>query len=631
MALVSFQDVAKGYGMQTVLDGATFAVGVGERVGIVGPNGCGKTTVLRLMVGLELPDRGRVAVLPGTTIGYLPQEVSFGEEGSVLEVAMASVPRLVELQGELRRLEAAMGDATDADLESLTATYAERLEEFDGLGGYDFEARAKAVLAGLGFRGDELAKPTGVLSGGQRTRLCLARLLLQEPDLLCLDEPTNHLDIEACEWLEEYLSGWKGSVVVVSHDRYFLDRVVQKVVDLERAAAGGENPTLTYRGNYTAYVAQKELALQQQAEAYERQQEEIARLEAYIRRYKAGNRATMAKSREKALARIQRISRPQASRSIHFQVLPAGASGRIAIELRQATKAYGERVLFRDLNLVVERGDRVGLVGPNGAGKTTLLRVIFGEEELTSGSVVLGHNVSLGYLRQSQEDLGEENTVLDEILLAGDLDAGEARSLLARFLFRGEDVYKPVGSLSGGERSRLVLAKLMVASPNVLLLDEPTNHLDIPSRQALEDALRAYTGALVVASHDRYLLNALVSRIVQIAPAGVTVFEGGYEQFRAATAPKPAPQPSRRRTQGRLQRRPAPPKSESPAAKLKRLEDEIAQKEARLAELTQLLGSGDTYAGGGVQELLREYEELNARLPSLYSEWEALAELVPAS
>ncbi len=641
MALISLNSVRKSFGGFDVLDEVTFTIGASEKVALVGPNGSGKTTILRMIVGQDDADSGTVQVIGGTSIGFMPQDSELTGGGDLVEEVSNATTEIKHLERELRRLESAMsaGDTASSggrgsvraddpaarteprppddavhEMEALIAEYGEVQHEFERLGGYAFDAEVKSTLSGLGLGPEHWEKPVTVLSGGQKTRAALAKLLLQKPDVLLLDEPTNHLDIEACEWLEEFLQDFSGAVFVVSHDRYFLDRVVTKVVDLH------EGFTRSYPGNYTAYARQKEEVLRQQAESYDRQQAEIAKLTDFISRYHAGQRHREAKSRGRTLDKMVRVRKPRMeSEKIHVRLDAGSSSGHIVLDLQDVAKGFDGKTLFTGLNLLVENGDRIGLVGPNGSGKTTLLRMILGDEEPSAGTVSIGYGVEMGYFAQDLAGLDPENTVLEELLESADLKPGEARNLLARFLFRGDDVFKSVARLSGGERNRLVLAKLMLQKPNLLLLDEPTNHLDIDSRQALDQALKEFAGTVILTSHDRYLLNSVATRIVEIANGASKVFEGNYDFFverarshRTRIRPaKKKPKPKPVATSG--------PKGPNAAD----YEREIEATEARLGELTDLLGRPETYADGAVAAATQaEYHEVASRIEQLYAEWE---------
>lgn len=616
MAAISLSSVRKSFGAFEVLDDVSFTLSAGEKIALVGPNGSGKTTILNLILGLDEPDSGQISVIPGTSIGYMSQDSRIEGRHALIEEVANSATDILHLEGELRRLEHAMSGEEGECLDGLLAEYGEAQAEFDRLGGYAFEAEIKSTLSGLGLGPEHWEKPVSVLSGGQKTRAALAKLLLQQPDVILLDEPTNHLDIEACEWLEEFLQDFSGAVLVVSHDRYFLDRVVTKVVDLH------ERSTRTYPGNYTAFSKQKEEFLRRQLKDFERQQEEIKKVEDFIRRYGAGQRAREAKGREKRINRAERLRKPKTEPDkIKLKLKSAARSGNIVMDLVGVGKAFDDKPLFKGLDLLVEAGDRIGLIGPNGAGKTTLLKMILEDEEISFGDIHMGHGVEIGYFDQHLDGLDPENTVIEEIIEAGDLTLGEARGMLAKFLFTGDDVFKKISALSGGERNRLVLAGLMLAKPNVLILDEPTNHLDIDSRQALDAALKDYDGTIILTSHDRYLLNSVVTRIVEVSGGAARVFEGNYEYFaERARALRPR----------RTKKKPKPAKKivqKKTGPSIADIELQIEDAEFRLKEVSGLLNDGDIYADAEKSAaLLAEYNALNARITGLYAEWEALSE-----
>jgi ATP-binding cassette subfamily F protein 3 len=620
MALITLSGVRKSFGAFQVLDEVTFTIGPSEKVALVGPNGSGKTTILRLIAGLDEPDTGLVQVLPGTSIGFMPQDSELTGGGTLVEEVSNASTEIKRLERELRRLESAMSAAQDRELDALLAEYGEVQHEFDRLGGYSFDAEVKSALSGLGLGPEHWEKRVEILSGGQKTRAALAKLLLQKPDVLLLDEPTNHLDIEACEWLEAFLQGFPGAALVVSHDRYLLDKVVTKVVDLH------EGCTKSYPGNYTSYAKQKEESVRQQLENFERQQEEIGKLEDFIQRYHAGQRHREARGRQKKLDKMARLRKPKMQTDkmkVRFDA--AMSSGHIVIDLRDLGKSWDETPLFSGLNLLVEKGDRIGLVGPNGSGKTTLLRMIVGDEEPSAGTLSLGYGVEIGYFAQEISGLDPVNTVLEEILDSADLTPHEARSLLARFLFTGDDVFKSVARLSGGEQNRLILAKLMLQRPNLLILDEPTNHLDIDARQSLDRALKDFEGTIILTTHDRYLLNSVANKIVELANGIGRVFEGNYDFFaervrtiRARPAKK-KPKPAAQKTHPTGPTRPAGPTASD-------IEQEIEAAESRLMELADLLGRPETYTDGSRAAAAQaEYHELSTRLEELYKDWEALS------
>ncbi len=642
MAVLRVENVTKGYGARVVLDGVSFAVGNGQKVALVGANGTGKSTLLKIMAGVEEPDTGEVSLAGGVRTGLLGQEPELRGEGTALEAVRGAFTEVLALEGRLRDLEREMAGAGESG--ALLAEYGRVLARYEAAGGYDVDYRARAALLGLGFREAELELPVAKLSGGQRSRAALARLLLTEPDLLLLDEPTNHLDLDALEWLEDTLTRFGGAVVVVSHDRYFLDRLAQHVLELEAGRV------TRYAGNYRAYEAARAARMEQLEEERERYQEEVHRLEDYVRRYRAGNRARQAKSRERRLERLLREAPPASPRTtpgLSLAFSPEGAPGRLVVEAEGLAKGYGGRVLFSQVSFRVERGARVGVVGPNGAGKTTLLRLLLGLEPPAAGRVRWGAGVVPGYLPQSREAPENGATVLEACLDAADeagreLTVGEARSLLARFLFRGDTVFQTVGSLSGGERARLALLRLVLSGANFLVLDEPTNHLDLPARRALEDAIAAFDGTVLLVSHDRRLLDAVCSHILVLDRASAVFVPGNYSAYRAwrdgkaPPAGRQEPEPARRG--GPACRRPSrrAPARSGPAvggdratgvqAELEQLEAEIAALEARRTELERVLADPATYRSGSGGDLVREYREVEVKLEAGYRRWETLVE-----
>jgi len=619
--------VTKYYGSDLVLSGVNVSVEERDHIGLVGRNGTGKTTLLRIMAGSLDYDSGSVMAAPGRTVGYLAQGLGYDSGNTLYEEMRGAFVRAFRIADEMRGLERQMADPEVAGSERLLDRVMQRYSrlstEFEICGGYDYDVRIRTTLFGLGFREDDLGRVIDTLSGGQKVRVALARMLCLAPDVLLLDEPTNHLDVDACEWLEGYLRSFAGAFVVVSHDRYFLEATTNKTWDLDGRTIA------EYPGNYTFFVAQKELARERQAEEYERQQELIHRLEEYVRRYKAGNRTTMAQSREKMLARIQRIEKPRESPSMKLGFGKSARTGRLAVVIDRVSKAFGERRLFDRVELAVQRGERLGIVGPNGSGKTTLLRIIAGDLAPDEGSVALGENVSVGVFWQDLRGLGEESTVLDEVYTMRDWTLGEARSWLARFLFRGDDVFKHVSVLSGGERNRLALAKLILSAPNVLLLDEPTNHLDIESRHALDQAVSEFDGTVICASHDRYFLDQVATSILEIADGRWRVYDGNYSYYRDKTAAEAAENASivgvpRAQNRTRIRPRNGPREASREAMREAGLiEAEIEQAEARLAAAEALLASEDLYSDGErARDVVIEHRAIMDELEKLYEAWE---------
>ena len=516
--ILSLSGVSYGYGTATILRGVTFHVEEGDRVGVVGVNGSGKTTLLSLISGDLTPDGGTVSVSRDRTIGILHQNDTFNVDSSVkdtvLEQMYATFPHLLRQEGRLREIESALKEETDgAKLEKLSAEFASLNAKFIDGGGLYFRSRCKSMLKGLGFGEEYHSLPISSLSGGQRTRLALAKILAAEPDIMLLDEPTNHLDTDTLLWLEEHLSSYKKSLLVVSHDRYFLDRVTNKTLDVE-------NGSVTMYGvPYSGFVEEKKKNKDNYRKKYELQQKEIARLEAFIENQRKWNRERniiAAESRMKAIDRMEKLERPAADpKKISFSIDSPGSSGNDVLEARELTMGFPEKTLFENLSFLLKKGDRMFISGPNGCGKSTLLRILMGELEPLSGTVVTGYNVRIGYYSQDNQGLDPDSTVLEEIWSAyPGLTQTKIRDTLAQFLFRGEDVEKKVAVLSGGERARLTLAKLILSKINLLILDEPTNHLDIDSREALEEALTGFDGTLICVSHDRYFVRRLATRFI---------------------------------------------------------------------------------------------------------------------
>ena len=515
--------LAKSFGVKEIFHDVSFEVRRGERAGLVGANGAGKTTLMRCLLGEEEADAGSVQLDDGAAIGYVEQQAAFGE-GTLYEEFRRAFADVIDLGEKKRALEKEIAAASS---EEKLALYGRVVDEFERLGGYSFESRIRRVAFGLGFTAEDFEKDVHHFSGGQRTRICLAKALLREPDFLFLDEPTNHLDIKMIEWLEDFLSEYAGGVIIISHDRFFLDRVATHILDL----SGG---TVTaYAGNYSYF--QKVHAERQKSllAAYEKQQEHIKRTEEYIRRYRAGIKAKQARGRESQLRRMERIVLPAEKASFSYFAFhpPAECADRVA-ELEDVTFAFGSRAVFSHLSLLVRKGDGIAIVGPNGAGKTTLLRVLLGELAAQTGRVKIGSRVKIGYFSQQHEGLNPENTLVGELNYDFGIAEDEARKYLGAFLFHGDEVFRRIGDLSGGEQARLAFLKLMLTGANFLVLDEPTNHLDIPAREAVEEALMAFPGTFVVVSHDRYFLDKVANTTAELAAGSLREYEGNYSYYR---------------------------------------------------------------------------------------------------
>jgi ATP-binding cassette subfamily F protein 3 len=683
MALVTLNDVTIMYSGRRVLDAASLSLHEGETVGLIGANGSGKTTLLRIIAGAVPPDSGRVDRRKDLRIGFMEQEpdlprsmqrsallrglrsdssspaeapalrssaTSAGEEEAELrragislhDAALSAFADLLETERRMRELEREIAEAEAHKRHDLLRQLGALQARFEHAGGYEHESRTEAALMGLGFTRDEFARPVSVLSGGERTRLVLARLLLRDADLLLLDEPTNHLDLAGIEWLETYLQKkFRGAALIVSHDRLFLDRTVTKVLDLDAGRVK------EYPGNYTQYAGQKALHRLEQTRQYQEQRAFIEKEEDFIRRYHAAQRGREARGRQKRLDRIERIAAPTHHKKIAVRFQPKRESGEICIRAEGLSKGYGELPLFRDLDLEIARGERVAIIGPNGSGKTTLLKILLGEVEPDGGTLYVGHNVSFGHLEQEPAGLNSDQTVL-EAIWARDRKQDEVavRSLLGRFLFSGDDaVGKRLRDLSGGERTRVALAGLMVDRPNALLLDEPTNHLDIASREALEAALESYGGTLIMVSHDRYFINRLAQKLLVLGPSdpespGRTGGAGGapklvlgnyetYERQRQESAALAQQTPPKPKKPGRSPSV-ASAKEGRPLSKnrLARLEGDISRMEAEKNRLEEELAKPELYSDPvKARETPRQYEKLCRELEALYREWTENAEM----
>ncbi|MBI1848478.1 MAG: ABC-F family ATP-binding cassette domain-containing protein [Candidatus Rokubacteria bacterium] len=541
--MLQLERVSKGYGGQTLFRDLSWRIGERERIGLVGPNGVGKTTLCRLLAGLEEPDEGRVSCPRAVTVGYLPQEVAGSTAGSVLAEALSGFSEVWALERELEDVGAALATAVPAQADALTARYGDLQHRFEARGGYRLESDAKAILGGLAFRSADFSRPLPEFSGGWRMRAALARLLLLRPSVLLLDEPTNHLDLESLAWLESFLADYDGSVVVVAHDRYFLNRMVTSIAELSVAGIAA------YTGDYDDYLVERE-ARRALLEAQARNQaKRVAEIERFIERFRyQATKARQVQSRVKMLERIERIEVTAADRRIHFAFPAPPRTGRHVVTLRGVRKAYGDNVVYAHLDLDVERGDRIALVGVNGAGKSTLLRILAGVLPFDAGERTLGPHVAVHYYAQHRLDaLDRASTVYEEIEQAAPESARtRLRTILGSFLFSGDSVDKRVGVLSGGEKARLALAKMLVRPSALLAMDEPTNHLDLVSREVLEAALAQFPGTIVFISHDRYFINRIATKVIEIAGGRLTTHLGTYDDYldakaRAAAATAGAP------------------------------------------------------------------------------------------
>jgi ATP-binding cassette subfamily F protein 3 len=647
VTILTLKNINKSFGADEVLSDVSFTLTDDMRIGLVGPNGAGKTTLLRIVCG-ELPaDGGSVSIAPGAQVGYLSQEVPAGTATTVWDTMLEVFARAFALEARMREIEHEMEHAAqDADKwERISKEYDRVTRAFEDAGGYGYKSAINGVLKGLGLPEETYERAVSTLSGGQRARLALARLLLQKPSLLLLDEPTNHLDIDAVGWLENYLTTWEGAVVAVSHDRYFLDRLCTHTADMHRGMVD------VYIGNYSAFIMQRQEKRRLHEKAFEHNRREIHRQEKVIEQYYAWGRAgggknfIKAKARETLLAKMERVERPESERSrMSLRLTPAGRSGSDVLMADGLAMAFGDNVLFTDLSFKLLRGDRAALVGPNGIGKTTLLKLIAGRLSPVAGDIRLGAGVTAGYYDQLQETLCETHTVIEEMREAYPRMTDSAlRNTLAGFLFHGDDVFKPVSALSGGERGRLSLLKLMLLQGTLLLLDEPTNHLDMDSREVLEDALIDFDGTVLFVSHDRYFINRVATRVIAMgdtvvpgspksaAFGGVVQVEGGWEEYqgylearRDGTLPQPedsglsktAAAKQRRAEKEEAQRR------EEAQKRVAEIEAEISRRESRQREIETALADPASLAEGALVALSQEYDALQSQIEALLKRWE---------
>ena len=527
--MLSISNLSKSYGDRQLFGTVSFTVGVGDRIALVGPNGSGKTTLFEIIIGKVTPDTGNIAMKKETAIGYLQQDIWFSSKKPLLEEVISASTKTADLTRRIKAIEKTLADAQgNAGLAKLLGELGELQHSYELIGGYDNEHTAKSILSGLGFVESDFQQSLDTFSGGWLMRAELAKLLLQKPDLLLLDEPTNHLDLDACIWFERYLERYQGAVLVTSHDRAFLNRVAGKVLAFE------QNEFIFHRGNYNSFILAREKNLETKQVVAARQERKVKRQQRFIDRFRAKNtKAKQVQSRIKQLEKIERVVVPRSTRKIHFSFPAPVRSGKEVISLKHVFKAYDTNVVYRDLNLVLNRGDRVALVGPNGAGKTTLLKIMAGVVTFERGECKLGHNVITDYYAQYQlELLNPQNDLLTELRQVALTESEETlRRTLGAFLFSGDDVNKKISVLSGGEKARVALAKMLTQPTNFLLMDEPTNHLDIPSREILTDALEAYRGTLCFITHDRTLIQQIANKIIEIRNGQLQVFLGNYDSY----------------------------------------------------------------------------------------------------
>ena len=632
--------ISKAFEEKIIVDNGSFHIEDHEKAALVGPNGAGKSTILKMIVG-ELPtDSGNVILTRGKTLGYLAQHQNMDSSNSIYDEVKSAKAHLIAMEEQLRKIELELKDLSGSELASRMETYNRLTAAFERENGYAYESEITGVLKGLGFQEDEFSRPVSTLSGGQKTRVSLGKLLLTKPDILLLDEPTNHLDLNSITWLETYLLNYTGAVLIVSHDRYFLNRIVTKVIEVEAGQV------MTYLGNYSDFSYKKKQLREARLKEYLNQQQEIKHQEAVIEKLRSFNREKSikrAESREKMLNKIERIEKPQEiNTDIHLTLTPSVVSGNDVLSIEHLSKAFPPQQLFSDVSFEIKRGEHVAIIGDNGTGKTTLLKILNGLVEADQGSFTLGTNVHIGYYDQEHHVLHMEKTIFDEI--SDDypsLTNTEIRNMLAAFLFTGDDVFKLIGDLSGGERGRVSLAKLMLSEANFLILDEPTNHLDIASKEILEHALNDYTGTLLYVSHDRYFINQTATRILDLVNQKFVNYIGNYDYYlekkeeltaaytseaNSSDSSSPASTPSENKLSWQEQKE-AQAKERKRQNELRKTEERITALEERDSEIDQLMMKEEIFTNSvKCQELAQEKAAIAEELETLYEKWEELEE-----
>ena len=634
MIVLSCNNLNKSFGIDTILENVSFTVNEYDKVGIIGVNGTGKTTLFKILSGIYGYDSGDIYLGKGVEIGYLEQNTNFHSEGTIFEEVLEVFKDLIEMETYLRDLEVKIANESSnpnsKELEKIMNEYSNKLEKFSELNGYGYKSEAKGVLKGLGFSDEDMDKKINILSGGEKTRVLLAKLLLKNPSLLLLDEPTNHLDSEAIEWLEVFLKQYKGTVIIISHDRYFLDQVVNRVFEIHN------KKLRTYNGNYSKFIELSKVEKELELKKFEDQQKEIKKQEESIDRLKAYGREKhlkRARSKEKMLDKVEVLDRPEIYRKkANIKFSPSVTSGNDVLEARDISMGYGDRTLFKNLNLNIYRGEKVALIGPNGAGKSTLFKIIMNSLQPLTGSVKLGTNVHVDYFHQEQKTLNLDNTIIDEIWNDHpQLTQTTLRTMLGAFLFEDEEVFKKISTLSGGERARVAILKLILSNSNFLLLDEPTNHLDIDSKEVLEEALLNYEGTLFTISHDRYFLNTVIDKILVLDENGITEYLGNYDYYiekkkQAQEMSIVATTEEKTKTQLKDEKRKEREQREiEKKARVKRqnIEKEIEEVELKIEELDVLMCQEEVYSNPEkAKEVSQNKSDLEDRLSQLYEEWE---------
>ncbi|RDY25536.1 ABC transporter ATP-binding protein [Romboutsia weinsteinii] len=634
MIVLSCNNLNKSFGIDSILENVNFTVNENDKIGIIGVNGTGKTTLFKIISGIYGYDSGDIYTSKDCEIGYLEQNTNFHSDNTIFEEVLEVFKDLIDMEKYLRDLELRIAQEGHKDnspiLDKLMNEYSHKLESFSDMNGYGYKSEAKGVLKGLGFSDSDMDKPISILSGGEKTRVLLGKLLLKKPTLLLLDEPTNHLDSEAIEWLEVFLKQYSGTVILISHDRYFLDQVTNRIFEIHNKRLK------TYNGNYSDFIELSKIEKELDQKKYEDQQKDIKKQEESIERLKAYGREKhlkRARSKEKALDKVDVLDKPEAYRKrARIEFTPSVTSGNDVLQVRDVSMAYGERVLFKDLDLDIYRGEKVALIGANGIGKSTLFKIIMNELIPLSGNIKLGTNVNVSYFHQEQKTLNLDNTIIDEIWENNThLTQTTLRSMLGAFLFENEEVFKKISTLSGGERARVALLKLILSKANFLLLDEPTNHLDIDSKEVLEEALFNYTGTIFTISHDRYFLNTVVDKILVLDRSGITEYLGNYDYYidkKKQVEEMSVIEEKEEKTKTQIKEDKRKERESREAEKKNRIkrqniEKEIEEIEITIEELDVLLCQEEVYSNPDkAKEVSQNKSNLEYRLASLYEEWE---------
>ena len=636
MIVLSCNNLNKSFGIDLVLENINFTVNENDKIGIIGVNGTGKTTLFKIISGIYGYDSGDIYTSKDCEIGYLEQNTNFHSENTIFEEVLEVFKDIIDMENYLRELEDKIAkessNSNSTNLEKLMNEYSNKLELFSDINGYGYKSEAKGILKGLGFSDEDMSKPISILSGGEKTRVLLGKLLLKKPNLLLLDEPTNHLDSEAIEWLEVFLKQYKGTVILISHDRYFLDQVVNRIFEIHN------KKLKSYNGNYSKFLELSATEKEIEQKKYDDQQKEIKKQEESIERLKAYGREKhlkRARSKEKSLDKVEILDKPESYRKkAKIEFNPTITSGNDVLKLRNVSMGYGERILFKDLNLDIYRGEKVALIGANGIGKSTLFKIIMKELTPYSGEIKFGTNVNVSYFHQEQKTLDLNNTIIDEIWNNNpNLTQTSIRNMLGSFLFQGEEVFKQISTLSGGERARIAILKLILSNANLLLLDEPTNHLDIDSKEVLEQALSGYTGTIFTISHDRYFLNTVVDKVLVLDENGITEYLGNYDYYiekkkqiqdlnqieenEEKTKTQLKDEKRKEREQRELEKK--------NRVKRQNIEKEIEETELKIEELDILLCQEEVYSNPEKsKQVSQEKISLEDKLANLYDEWENL-------